>query len=244
MTTQCQCKDGFVSNVARDCFDIDECTLSTHSCSNSSTCINIEGAYKCFEPSTTPPSTTSETTSITTTRLTTTAIQTTLTTTTSTTTTSTTTTTLDKKTWILVLNKKLLVNVPMIIDGNGKSKEIRFSYNFLKGSEVFLKPCSIVWHGTMFVFGGVKKAGVTLTNSRVISKVEKCQLKKYGELKFDLVEGGCAQLNNEKVFLCFDQKSKKNCYESTGPLNSFTKLPTSTVGHASAQIAVSKGKTC
>ena len=210
--------------------------MSTHSCSNSSTCINIDGAYKCLKPSTTPPSTTSRNTTIATTYLT--------TTTTSTTTTSTTTTTVNMKTWILVISlPKGEYNgqeSTMIINGNGQSKKTGFSYGWLDQLQV-IYPCSIVWRGAMFLFGGNKIVGREISSLRQISKVENCQIKKYGELSFDLVAGGCAQRNNEKVFLCFDQNSLKNCYESTGPLSRFTKLRNSRFDHGDTQIAVTEG---
>ena len=51
-TSQCQCKNGFIPNVLGDCRDIDECETDTHSCSNSSVCVNRQGTYDCLETST------------------------------------------------------------------------------------------------------------------------------------------------------------------------------------------------
>ena len=93
----------------------------------------------------------------------------------------------------------------------------------------------------MYIIGGGDRA-----TRRQISIVNKCQLKKIGELSFDHYKGGCAQRNNEKVFLCFSSFafSAKDCYESNGPLATFEKLPSSTYSHRYTHIAVTEGKTC
>ena len=48
-TTQCECENGFVPNAVGDCRDIDECATDTHSCSDSSTCVNKEGSFECSD---------------------------------------------------------------------------------------------------------------------------------------------------------------------------------------------------
>ena len=137
--------------------------------------------------------------------------------------------------WILVLNNKKPSNVPMIIDGKGRSKEIGFAY----GPETQARQsCSIIWHGQMFLFGGYP-------NKRQISVVDGCQLTKKGELPFKMNVGACAQRDNAEIFICFevwdDESTWKNCRRSTGPLESFSKLPSSTYKHRSTRIAVNSG---
>ena len=141
----------------------------------------------------------------------------------------------DVKSWILVLNDSQDSNVPPIIDGNGQSKEIGF--NFGTGTEV-KHSCSIVWRGKLFVFGGS-------SYQRQISIVDDCQLTKKGELPFDMIRGACAQRDNQEVFICFDNvldpSTSRNCHRSNGPLEAFTKLPSSTYDHGNTRIAVTSG---
>ena len=156
-----------------------------------------------------------------------------------TTTSSTTTATVDLNTWVLVMNTYSLAdhpNIPLLIDGKGQSKEIEF--NFASETEVS-GSCSIVWLGKMFVFGGY-------SYQRQISVVDGCELKKKGELTFDMYLGACAQRDNQEVYICFELESylsqTKNCRRSIGPLEAFTKLPSSTYDHRSTRIAVTSGK--
>ena len=155
---------------------------------------------------------------------------------TSSTITSTTTTPTD--TWILVLNTYSSYNVPLIIDGRGQSKEIGFNYG--SGTEVE-NSCSIVWRGQMVVFGGKNY-------KRQISVVEGCKLTNIGELPFLMELGGaCAQRDDAEIFVCFEDywghdSSYKDCHYSTGPLEEFSKLPSSTYDHQNTRIAVTSGK--
>ena len=96
-----------------------------------------------------------------------------------------------EESWILVLNTRHSLNVPLIIDGKGQSKEIEFSFE--PGTEV-RSSCSIVWLGKMFVFGGYNYR-------RQISVVDECKLTKKGELPFDTTYGACAQRGDQEVFI-------------------------------------------
>ena len=151
----------------------------------------------------------------------------------------------DAKSWILVLNTEksghteifwAVKSVPLIVDGRGQSKEIRFEFG--PGTEVD-QSCSIVWRGKMYVFGGKDY-------KRQISAVDGCQLKKKGELTFDMTNGACAQRENNEVFICFENSSDlstyKNCHRSNGPLERFVKLPSSSYDHRSTRIAVTSGE--
>ena len=77
---KCKCKNGFLSNAAGDCLDIDECSLFSYACSNRSTCVNKEGTFEC-RGTTTVMSSTTTTTALVATTSTTTSSTTTLTTT-------------------------------------------------------------------------------------------------------------------------------------------------------------------
>ena len=138
--------------------------------------------------------------------------------------------------WILVLNTREASNVPLIIDGNGQSKEIEFAY----GSETETdSTCSIIWRGSMYVLGGD-------TYKTQISLVDRCRLEKIGDLPFNMKYGACAQRDDEEVFICFedykDSSTYKNCHVASGPLESFSNLPSSTYEHSNTRIAVTSGK--
>ena len=144
--------------------------------------------------------------------------------------------------WILVLYTDPdmePLSAWLIIDGRGQSKGIGFSYGS-GGTEVD-RSCSIVWRGQMVVFGGYNY-------KRQISVVNNCQLTKKGELPFDMANGACAQRDNAEIFICFenwdDKSTWKNCHRSIGPLEAFSKLPSSTYEHRKIRIAVTSGKPC
>ena len=140
--------------------------------------------------------------------------------------------------WLLVLNTRNLKSspIPLIIDGQSNSKEIKFTY----GDETEAHgSCSIVWQTKMYMFGGYKY-------SKQISVVDKCQLKRVGDLLFYMFYGACAQRDNNQVLICFENfqnsETGKNCHSSTGPLKKFTKLPDSNFDHLNSRIAVTSSK--
>ena len=145
--------------------------------------------------------------------------------------------------WILVLITQNPyggeIPVPLIMNGKGDSKEIGFSFE--DNTQVH-GSCSVVWQGSMYIFGG-------LFLQRQISIVEKCKLTYKGELQFDMNFGACAQRENAEVFICFEHQSfqhypqtDQNCHRAFGPLENFSKLPSSTYTHRKTRIAVSSGK--
>ena len=83
-------------------------------------------------------------------------------------------------------------------------------------------------------------------NKQQISVVDECRLTKIGELPFRMSFGACAQRDNEKIFICFedfgDSSTYKNCHVTNGPLENFSNLPNSTFGHGNTRIAVTSGK--
>ena len=127
-------------------------------------------------------------------------------------------------------------NKPLIIDSQGHSKEIGFAYNSKTGAYA---ACSVIWRGDMFIFGGISQ-------EKQISKVDQCQLKRVGDLPFDMYYGACAQRNDQEVYICFevsnDSSTGKNCHVSSGPLENFSKLPSSSYEHRNTRIAVTNGK--
>ena len=78
---------------------------------------------------------------------------------------------------------------------------------------------------------------------RQISEVTSCGLTRIGTLEFDLWYGACANMNDEKVFLCFDLQNDegKLCRASRDSLGSFTKLGESRFDHYKTRIAATNG---
>ena len=154
----------------------------------------------------------------------------------SSTTTSTTTTTADLNTWILVLSTFVTSKAPVLLDGKGRSKDIGFIIEW--GTDVDAS-CSVIWQGQMFVFGGDNA-------KRQIALLDKCKLRKKGELPFDMTYGACVQRDNQELFICFenvnDPSTFKNCHRSEGPLKAFAKLLNSNYGHTQSRIAVNSGE--
>ena len=227
---QCQCSAGFEkqSNI---CVDIDECLKKTHNCQQ--ICVNTLGSFYCqcsagFEEQNKKCVDIDECLATHSCEAEQTCINT------------------DggfycrgsNYRWILVLDTQNESNVPVIIDGRGESKEIEFDY---KSRTQANGACSIIWHGKMYLFGGY-------SNRRQISVVDGCKLKKKGILPFKMNVGVCAQRDNVEIFICFQYAKKKHgetwktCLRSIGPLEPFSRLPSSTYNHRRTSIAVTSGK--
>ena len=94
--------------------------------------------------------------------------------------------------------------------------------------------CSINWQNELFIFGGVNE-------KRQISKLSGHQLKRVGDLDFDLTFGACNVKGNE-LFLCFHEHDTRRCRRSTGPLDQFSEVALSTHSHRYIQISCSDSK--
>ena len=116
-----------------------------------------------------------------------------------------------KLSWVLVLNTGPNNENQKIIDGKGESKLIGFDFDTdteVRGS------CSILWQGKFYIFGG-------LLHKKQISVIQKCKLKRVGNLQFDMKRGACTQRDNSEVFICFNNPDFppgwKVCYRANGP---------------------------
>ena len=165
----------------------------------------------------------------------TTAQETTSVATTDTTTSKTSTTPALSKPDILILHTKGS-NIPVITNASGKDDR---EVNFAIDSDVEVDcSCSLTWRGEHFVFGSYYK-----TNQ--IAKITGCELKKVGELPFDHVYGGCANMADNRVYLCFnnlDRLDLRKCRYAESPLSKFEKTPKSYEQHANARIGASESK--
>ena len=111
----------------------------------------------------------------------------------------------------------------------GDSDEIEFRYD--EDTSV-LESCSLVIENRMFILGGVYDEGRVPRNAHLkadlfvylktgtnqyfekqISEVTKCSLTKKSELPFRFTNGGCSNLNNHEVLLCFSFDSPKEFFQ-------------------------------
>ena len=114
---------------------------------------------------------------------------------------------------ILVLNTKSLSNKPLLIDSNGELNEY---LSFQNHAHVY-GACSLTWKNEHYVFGGrIKKTQ--------ISKIVKCSLQPIGHLRamgtFPHYHGGCANMNDQYIYLCFSSEHKQDirkCHVANNP---------------------------
>ena len=68
-----------------------------------------------------------------------------------------------------------------------------------------------------------------------------------GELAFDYIAGGCANVNNEKILLCFNlnwngSSDADKCRSLPSPTGLFADIPSSNYKHRFTKIAASNSK--
>ena len=130
--------------------------------------------------------------------------------------------------------------VPVITNASGKEDR---DINFTKDDNVGVEAaCSVTWRGEHFVFGG-------RYDRNLIAKIIGCQLKKVGELPFYHYMGGCANMADNRVYVCFnyvssnyDTSDYKKCYVASSPQGQFENTTQSFDGHTRTRIAASESK--
>ena len=81
-----------------------------------------------------------------------------------------------------------------------------------------------------------------------ISMVDDCTLKRVGQLAFNHIRGGCANVADRLIYLCFNVETNiisdeyKKCRYSTSPLGDFDQISDSNHYHAITRIAADKCK--
>ena len=91
---------------------------------------------------------------------------------------------------------------PPTIIGLDGAEIIGFNFEYDNETEVSYS-CALLWRNENFVIGG----WLTQNNERrQISKIESCRLTRVGSLDFDHRWGTCANVNNDKIYLCFNSK--------------------------------------
>ena len=61
--------------------------------------------------------------------------------------------------------------------------------------------------------------------------ITSCQLTRIGSLQFPFYWGGCANMGNRRIFLCFDQDNRKTCHYAEDPMGDYHKIYTSKYEH-------------
>ena len=99
------------------------------------------------------------------------------------------------------MNTKKSDNFPVITNALG-GEDRDFSFQFGADTEVYYS-CGLTYRGEHFVFGGQSK-------KTQIAKIDGCQLKIVGQLSFQHRKGACANVAEEKVFLCFNSNDSSD----------------------------------
>ena len=124
---------------------------------------------------------------------------------------------------------------PIITNAEGKVEyaDKDFSFSFGEGTQALFS-CSITWRNQFFVFGG--KA-----DRKQISILNGCQLERIGSLAFDQYYGGCANVGDEAIYLCFNQEAadNKKCRFGVDPLGEFREVEKSLYPHRETRIRAS-----
>ena len=123
--------------------------------------------------------------------------------------------------------------LPVLTNASGKDdRDINFVVD-VNENEV-QNSCSLTYRGEHYVLGGINYP-------RQIAKIVGCALKNVGELSFYYTFGGCANMVDSRVYLCFhiDPSSHKKCYVAPSPLSQFEQTTSSYENHANTRIAAS-----
>ena len=123
----------------------------------------------------------------------------------------------------------------MITDANGKS-DGNFYFRFGENTTV-LWSCSMKYKNQFYVFDGTTIYG---GDFRQISKLEGCSLQRIGTLAFDHYWGACTGVNDQRIYLCFDNYSSNVCRYAENPLDTFTEAASSVYDHRFTSIAASE----
>ena len=122
------------------------------------------------------------------------------------------------------------------MDANGRQDD-QISVVYGSETEVYYS-CSIAWQNQFYIFGGK-------TQKQQISKLVGCELSRVGTLDFDHYLGGCTNIADNQVYLCFNAaegNNYKKCRVASGPLGNFDEISQSAFPHRYTQVASSNSK--
>ena len=136
---------------------------------------------------------------------------------------------------MLILNTRSSSNIPIITNGQG-FEDHDFTFEFETDTQVY-RSCSVTWRNEHFIFGGN-------TKTTQISQIIDCKLKRIGNLDFSHKYGACANVDDQRIYLCFNNKAGdyKKCRFSKSPIGEFKETLSSAFDHRETRIAASKGK--
>ena len=120
--------------------------------------------------------------------------------------------------------------------GNVKLAGVDFEFSLGQDTEVFYS-CSLTWRGQFFIFGGDKEKSQ-------ISTINGCRLERVGSLAFDQTYGGCANVNDQSIYLCFNSAPAdyKQCRVANDPFETFHEIDETVYNHRETLIGASRGK--
>ena len=135
---------------------------------------------------------------------------------------------------VLVFGGYWMSDLPTLLVDAKDRMDPKITMSFDKETQISYS-CAVTFRNRFYVFGGQKY-------KRQISEVKECKLTKIGNLDFEHSFGACSNLDNQKLYLCFDQKNPKRCRSAVDPLKDFTKIPFSTHDHRATKTAASPSK--
>ena len=121
----------------------------------------------------------------------------------------------------------------MVIDSQGEQEELTCFEKDDK-TEAY-RSCSLTWQNRFHVFGGDNER-------KQISRLNGHKMERIGDLAFDHYWGACSVMNNQFIFLCFNDASYKRCRRSTGPLETFSEVALANNDHRWIQTSCSESK--
>lgn len=99
--------------------------------------------------------------------------------------------------------------------------------------------CSVTWRNELYIFGGRHR-------KQSISKLNGLRLDYLGNLEFDHSFGACSVMNDQFIFLCFNDNYNgddwKRCRRSTGPMETFTEIAFTQYEHRTTSTSSSDSK--
>ena len=122
----------------------------------------------------------------------------------------------------------------ILVDAKSRNDRIRLS----KGENTEVEfSCSVTFHNRFYVFGGDRQ-------SRQISEVTECGLKRIGTLHFDHVSGTCSNVDDREIYLCFDSRHLRQCRSGVDPNGDFINFtaPPSTFNHYRSRTSASSSQ--
>ena len=137
---------------------------------------------------------------------------------------------------MLILSTWVSSSVPVITNAAGDvDRDFHFS---IDGNAKVFQTCSLTWQNEQYIFGGSRDY------KQQILKVNSCKLELVGALSFDHIEGGCVNVANNQIYMCFNNHigDYRQCRVGSSPLGQFKVIPPSRVDHQAAKIATNNGE--